>query len=591
MPADYKLRLGDGTILAVDEAGLRTWLIDGKAMVQPAGSRRWIPLKEVLAQVQAEARRLESLPRPPLTPPPPPPEPPTAPAPPPIVAAPAPTPTPLPLVPPPPAPKPPEPPRSEPSPAEFSLPEPEPFFVPSEPAPRAAAAPPVAKPPVPPAPVVKPAPPVEKAPPVVAAPQPAATAPAPVAAAPPPVQVAPRPAPPAPKPPPPAPPAPAPRATQVAPSKPAPGAAPLDLAEVARTAFVAPVVETASEETLRPPDDDPPIIPFKPLDAAAMRERAKATIHKEEEEDLEEIPVSALTPEPAEDPLMRATRKAQDLLATAAPRVRGLVESARQYARARSAPHATGGTAAPPAPREPVGGPPPVTALPALRFADEKEKEKEKVRGPRIPMRGKLVIAAGVAAILLIATGWAWIPQLIQAGRRWASRTDKKVAVQSPSPTVPTPPPPTLPPEVQVAVDQLPHLTPETIQVVMKKSAYRPRDPAEVFSRAETAAVRGMSALPEEEAKELAALRLAVARSLRPTDRQRVRGYERIRTGRELLSVSEDVKVLALFARGVRALPAEKRERLQTLLAKAIVAELGPLPSPDGTYSAATPGR
>jgi hypothetical protein len=159
-----------------------------------------------------------------------------------------------------------------------------------------------------------------------------------------------------------------------------------------------------------------------------------------------------------------------------------------------------------------------------------------------------------------------------------------------PSPS-PTPPPPTLPPDVQAAVDQLPHLTPETIQVVMKKSAYRPRDPAEVFSRAETAAVRGMSSLPEEEAKELATLRLAVARSLRPTDRQRVRGYERIRTGRELLSVSEDVKVLALFARGVRALPPEKRARLQELLGKAIVAELGPLPSPDGTYSAATPGR
>jgi hypothetical protein len=314
-------------------------------------------------------------------------------------------------------------------------------------------------------------------------------------------------------------------------------------------------------------------------------------MHEEEEEALEEIPLSELTPaELGEDPLMKATRKAQDLIATAAPRVRGLMESVRRYAHKRSAPKAASGipTSSPPA-REPVAPPPPFSAIPVLRFADEKEKEK--VRGPRVSMKGKLLIAGGVAAILLIATGWAWIPQLIQAGRRWVSRTDKKVAVQSPSPTVPTPPPPTLPPEVQTAVDQLPHLTPETIQLVMKKSAYRPRDPAEVFSRAETAAVRGMSSLPEEEANELSALRLAVARSLRPTDRQRVRGYERIRTGRELLSVSEDVKVLALFARGVRALSPEKRERLRTLLGKAIVAELGPLPSPDGTYSAATPGR
>ncbi|PYQ41863.1 MAG: hypothetical protein DMF77_14750, partial [Acidobacteria bacterium] len=55
MPADYKLRLGDGTILGVDEAGLRTWLLDDQAMVQPAGSRRWRPLREVVAQVQADA--------------------------------------------------------------------------------------------------------------------------------------------------------------------------------------------------------------------------------------------------------------------------------------------------------------------------------------------------------------------------------------------------------------------------------------------------------------------------------------------------------------------------------------------------------
>jgi hypothetical protein len=386
--------------------------------------------------------------------------------------------------------------------------------------------------------------------------------------------------------------APPPRPIVAAPSKPArtvAPATPLDLAEVARTAFVAPAPtdDTSPAQTAPPPPDELLVIPFKPLDAEALRERAKATVHQEpdEEEALEELPLV----DPAEDPLMRATRKGQDLLATAAARVRKLVASA-----GASVPHSTATPSTPPAPRaprEPVAPPPPARELPVLRFADEKEKEKEKVRGPRMGMRTRLLIAGGIAAILVVATGWAWVPQLIQAGRRWASRTDKKEAVPSPSPASPTPPPPTLPPEVQLAVDQLPHLTPETIQIVMKKSAYRPRDPAEVFSRAETAAVRGMSSLPEDEANELAALRLAVARSLRPTDRQRVRGYERIRTGRELLSVSEDVKVLALFARGVRALPPEKRERLQTLLAKAIVAELGPLPSPDGTYSAATPGR
>src|SRR5262245_47022066 len=49
MSEQYKLRLGDGTVLVVDEDGLRTWALDQKAMVQPPGSHRWRPLKQLLA--------------------------------------------------------------------------------------------------------------------------------------------------------------------------------------------------------------------------------------------------------------------------------------------------------------------------------------------------------------------------------------------------------------------------------------------------------------------------------------------------------------------------------------------------------------
>src|SRR6185295_5343875 len=122
--------------------------------------------------------------------------------------------------------------------------------------------------------------------------------------------------------------------------------------------------------------------------------------------------------------------------------------------------------------------PPSLSEVPVLRFADEKSPARK-------PMatKTKLIIAGAVAVVLLIATGWAWIPQLIGAARRMAATAQVKPSPAAPSPS-PTPPPPTLPPDVQAAVDQLPHLTPETIQVVMKRSAYRPRDPAEVFSRA-----------------------------------------------------------------------------------------------------------
>ena len=589
MPADYKLRLGDGTILGVDAAGLRTWLLDDQAMVQPAGSRRWRPLREVVAQVQAdaaaEARRAAAARPPALAPTPP-----------------APTPTPPPLIPPPPAPAAapvaaappavPTPPAPAPPPAtpvatRVSPPpaaandalvlEEEPFYM----APAAEA--PVVAPSVvrPPAEAPVPAPAV--APPVTPpAPKPRKKAPRATAVTPPAR--------------PPSPPTRAPLRTAPVPTpKPAasvPASPPLDLAEVARTALVTPIAETTSapEPTPSPvrtqvrtplPGEDLPVIPFRPLDDDARRERAAAKTHDDEAE-LEELPLV----EPEEDPLIKATRRGQELVALAVAwfqRVRADVRARKLAATGASSPAST------PAPRKAVDAPPSPNELPVLRFADEKEQAAG-VRPSKLGKKGKLLIAGLGLGILVVATGWAWIPALIDLGRRLVTPVEKKAAVPLPAAS-PLRPPPTLPPDVQAAVDQLPHLTPETIQILMKKSAYRPRDPAEVFSRAETAAVRGMSSLPEGEAQELSALRLAVARSLRPAERQRVRGYERIQTGRELLSVSEDVKVLALFARGVRALPPEKRERLQTLLGKAIVAELGPLPSPDGTYSAATPGR
>ena len=57
----YKLRLGDGTVLGVDHAGLKTWAVDGQAMVQAAASRRWYPLKAFLAAERAAAKRAARL--------------------------------------------------------------------------------------------------------------------------------------------------------------------------------------------------------------------------------------------------------------------------------------------------------------------------------------------------------------------------------------------------------------------------------------------------------------------------------------------------------------------------------------------------
>jgi hypothetical protein len=51
--AKYKLRFADGTTLALDRAGLQTWVdrgkVDGDTAVQPPGAKTWSPLREFLA--------------------------------------------------------------------------------------------------------------------------------------------------------------------------------------------------------------------------------------------------------------------------------------------------------------------------------------------------------------------------------------------------------------------------------------------------------------------------------------------------------------------------------------------------------------
>jgi len=79
----YKLRLGDGTVLKVDQDGLHVWKADAKAAVQVAGTQEWRPLREFLAEQESAARLARALvppeprrapaPSPPEVPPPSPP--------------------------------------------------------------------------------------------------------------------------------------------------------------------------------------------------------------------------------------------------------------------------------------------------------------------------------------------------------------------------------------------------------------------------------------------------------------------------------------------------------------------------------------
>src|SRR5262245_12180305 len=60
MASGYKLRLGDGTTMLVDDTGMATWLqgglVDDKARVQPAGSKQWLTIRQLLVAVERANR-------------------------------------------------------------------------------------------------------------------------------------------------------------------------------------------------------------------------------------------------------------------------------------------------------------------------------------------------------------------------------------------------------------------------------------------------------------------------------------------------------------------------------------------------------
>jgi hypothetical protein len=442
MVDQYKLRLGDGTVLAVDEQGLRTWLLDGKAMVQRPGSKAWRPLKEIVAALAEESAAAARRP----------PAPPVAPPPPTVAAA---TPVPLPLVPPPAS---------------------------------------------PPARVV-----------------------------------------------------------------------------------TAPLADSIAKPGAKL-DDGIPIIPFKRLDDDEAPRPAAVPSG-----DLRDVAAAALDPEgrnegpwqwPARTP---GSDVARGDIPMAAPKI----SPSTGDVPGRST-HNTSGKQGPVDPRSIVYPPVPGEAAVRTAFAwgakllargrdqlaqlppPPVSRLDQALASPETRRRVKrgLVLAVSIAAV--VASGvslWVWSAQF-RAGR---PRSDK--AANLPPAPLPAAQAPELPKEVQEAMAQLPHLSPETIQLVMASGHGPVTDPPEVFRRAYVAATRGTSALTDDEARELRTLMSGVLAALRRVDRDRVRAYGRLSSQRDLL-VEEDRKVLSLFARGVRALSAERRQRLQDLSGKAIAAAL-----------------
>ena len=306
------------------------------------------------------------------------------------------------------------------------------------------------------------------------------------------------------------------------------------------------------------PDDDLPIIRLKPLDdeqpallatrpGSGQEGRAEATLAIPATSKLEEL-------------LLGLIARAYSAYATL---LSGGINRVGAWLRRTS----------PVAPKGP--SPLPISELPVLRLADLPEAvERGDVYASESPAwlwTKRIVTWSGLGlGVLFAALNWeAWVPRTAELGRLVVTELDKAKESRDQAERQGR--------ALQEATQQLPHLAPATIHLVLSQSSTGVLDPPDVFYLACEAADRGRAALTSGEALELKALRAEMLDTLRPSERARVREYDGARA-RRLAFPFENRDVLDLFARGTLALPARSRERLQELLAKAVAAGLAMSP-------------
>jgi hypothetical protein len=184
-----------------------------------------------------------------------------------------------------------------------------------------------------------------------------------------------------------------------------------------------------------------------------------------------------------------------------------------------------------------------------------------------------------ITALLLLAIAWlvsnykVWFPSAMETTMRVFTRMDELKARIAP--------PQASRDAMEAAREKLPQLRPATIETIMLRSGSQALAPIEVFRRASEAAARGRAALAPTAAGELASHTDALMAGLTEAEAPRLRNYLRRVAAGEATLPYEDDEAMWLTARGARRLPAERLSRLQDLNAQAVVAGLGPKPSPE----------
>ncbi len=236
--------------------------------------------------------------------------------------------------------------------------------------------------------------------------------------------------------------------------------------------------------------------------------------------------------------------------------------------------------------RRPLEPPVPASELPVLRLAETSEAPEtgdvyQGEPGDRVLptlwlWTKRIVLLSGLVAVSVLAVlDWqTWFPRAAGIGQAMFAQIDRQARGRQKAREQEQ--------ALRDATQQLPHLAPATIRLVLEENDGRVLGPPEVFELARAAADRGQRALAPAEAAELRALQQELLDRLRPPERARLAEYDRARANRVVFPF-ENPYALELVARGARALPAGSLTRLQELLGMAVAAGLGGPAAPEGS--------
>jgi hypothetical protein len=250
--------------------------------------------------------------------------------------------------------------------------------------------------------------------------------------------------------------------------------------------------------------------------------------------------------------------------------------------------------ALPPVAPRPASPPKPISQLPVVPLAQavestepeedvyEPDDEPSALAGP-LWFWTKRLVALGVLAAVgyyLYLERASWFPKAAETGQIVFNQIDKRARARQ------------LDEKQQQALGEatarLPHLTAPTIRMVFDQSPLGVVDAAEVFQLTREATERGIERLPPADAEELRTLQNELAATLSVPERRRLDEYDQARSRRVIFDF-ENPYAMNLVAKGARALPPDKLERLRALLQQAVAEGLKVPPVDAATFSSPAP--